>query len=247
MVPYSNRIENGLFCFEHKEHRLREGDRHSIHGDVRRRAWTVTEQDTAILECALDSRACPDTNWPWPFQVEAGFGLSGKAFLQRLAVRNVSTTRMPVGMGWHPYFSRWLTRPSEPVTMQFRVSGIYPDAHNNRIPSGPAAPPPAELDFSAEKPVPPGLLFDFCGCGYDGKGHIAWPESGIRLRFECTPSCSHLVLYNPTTKPYFAVEPVTNANNGFNLLHRGDRTSGVVILEPGASLEARFDLLLELL
>jgi len=33
--------------------------------------------------------------------------------------------------------------------------------------------------------------------------------------------------------PFFALEPVTNANDGFNLYANGDVNCGVVILEPG--------------
>lgn len=52
-------------------------------------------------------------------------------------------------------------------------------------------------------------------------------------------------MYNPA-KPYFAVEPVTNANNGVNLLAEGDPTSGVRALQPGETLDATFDVLVEL-
>ena len=53
------------------------------------------------------------------------------------------------------------------------------------------------------------------------------------------------MLYNPAGKPYFAAEPVTNANDGVNLLARGDSGCGTVVLEPGERLEARFSLHLE--
>ena len=66
----------------------------------------------------------------------------------------------------------------------------------------------------------------------------------MRLVFNCQ-GCSHLILYNPAVKPYFAVEPVLNANDGVNILARGEAGSGVQVLEPGKSLSARFDLRLE--
>ena len=59
--------------------------------------------------------------------------------------------------------------------------------------------------------------------------------------FSCSPACTHLVVYNPSS-PHFAVEPVTNANNGVNLLARGDASSGVAQLAPGESLQAHFSL-----
>ena len=166
---------------------------------------------------------------------------------------------MPAGFGWHPFYRRGLTRDGETVRLQMKVQAAYPDAHGNRIPSGPAEPVSPAQDFSLEKPLLPDHFLDTCFRGYDGRGHIAWPESGIKLSFRCSPVCSHLVIYNPTGQPYFAVEPVTNANNGVNLpARRGERhrrpegsrrpgrrivgpDSGVVRLLPGQSLEATFE------
>jgi aldose 1-epimerase len=42
-----------------------------------------------------------------------------------------------------------------------------------------------------------------------------------------------MVVYVPPGKSYFAVEPVTNANDGFNLFERCVRGSGIFVLEPG--------------
>jgi aldose 1-epimerase len=44
------------------------------------------------------------------------------------------------------------------------------------------------------------------------------------------------VLFVPRGKDFFAVEPVSHANDGFNLLARGVPGSGVQVLEPGAAL-----------
>ena len=43
----------------------------------------------------------------------------------------------------------------------------------------------------------------------------------------------HLIAYAPPEQPFFAVEPVTNANDGFNLFEQGIAGSGVFVLEPG--------------
>ena len=44
------------------------------------------------------------------------------------------------------------------------------------------------------------------------------------------------MLYNPEGKPYFAVEPVLNANDGVNLLGRDEPTAGTTVLQPGERL-----------
>jgi aldose 1-epimerase len=244
MVPYSNRIENGTFTFQGRRYQLAHGERHAIHGDVRTRPWKVVSETATRLTCTLRSADHESVNWPWPFEAEAEYTMSDNTFSSRLALWNRGETAMPAGFGWHPYFNRSLTPEGEPVHLCFTVAGVYPDANDNRIPSGPAQPLTPEQDFSAEKPLDPDRFFDHCFQGYDGRGYIAWPESGVKLSFDCSPACQHLIVYNPPF-PVFAVEPVTNANNGVNLYAAGWPDSGVVTLAPGECLRAHFDLCLD--
>jgi aldose 1-epimerase len=247
MIPYSNRIENGTFTFEGRRYELEQGERHSIHGDVRSRPWHVAGKTTTRMTCTFDSTQHGNVNWPWPFEAQAEYSLEDNVFSSRLALWNRGETAMPAGFGWHPYFNRKLTLEpeetlgQEDVRLRFKVAGVYPDANDNRIPSGPAQPLPAEQDYSVEKALDPDRFWDACFQGYDGNGHIAWPESGIVLSFACSPECQHLIVYNPPF-PVFAVEPVTNANNGVNLYAAGWPNSGVVSLTPGECLGARFDM-----
>jgi len=234
MMPYSNRIENGHFTFEDTEYLL--------HGDVRARAWTVVERTPERLCCAFRSTEHEAVNWPWPFDAQIAYELRDETLCSRVSLRNRSETSMPAGFGWHPYFSRQLSPDDGEVRLKVKVDGAYPDAHGTRIPSGPAEPLAPNQDFSAEKVLAPDSFLDTCCTGYDGNGHIHWPGSGVSAHFACSPECSHVVLFNPAGAPHFAVEPVTNANNGVNLLARGWTDAGTVTLPPGEVLEARFDL-----
>jgi len=244
MIPYSNRIENGRFRFAGEAYQLKNGENHAIHGDTRQRVWDVAEQSETRLVCTFDTQRHANVNWPWPFAARVEYAVTNNALTSQLTLSNRGDGAMPAGFGWHPYFSRVVTQADEPVHLQFRVEGVYPDADGSRIPSGPAQPPAPNQDFSAEKALDPDNFLDICCRGYDGNGYIAWPESGVKLVFDCSQACSHLVLYNPDA-PYFAVEPVTNANNGVNLLAEGDPTSGVAVLEPEESLAATFTLRVE--
>lgn len=242
MIPYSNRIENGTFSFEREKYRLADGENHALHGDTRFRAWSTEEVTATRISCEFHSSVYPDINWHWPFEAYVEYSLDENVFSSQLILWNRGGSRMPAGFGWHPYFNRNITREGEPVHLCMKVRSAYPDANDNRIPSGPAGPVPPEQDFSKERPLSPDYFIDTCFQGYDGNGYITWPESRIKLSFSCSPVCTHLVMYNPLNTPYFAVEPVTNANNGVNLLGRGEPDSGVVVLAPGESLEARFEM-----
>jgi aldose 1-epimerase len=246
MIPYSNRIADGAFSFEGQSYQLGNGEAHAIHGDTRKRPWRITEQDDTRVSCAFSSTEHEAVNWPWPFEATATYELSDGAVCtlrMSVSVTNRGDTAMPAGFGWHPYFSRHLTRPGEPVRLRFPLAGAYPDAHGTRIPSGPLQPLAPNQDFTEERDLTPDNFLDTCFHGFTG-GHITWPESGVRLRFEPAESCRHLVLYNPE-KPYFAVEPVLNANDGVNLLARGDETAGTVVLAPGETLASACSLIVE--
>jgi len=239
MLPYSNRIRDGRFVFGGQTYQLANGGSHAIHGDVRRRPWEVVQRGTDRLRLRFDSAAHPDFNWPWPIEATVEIRLEGDAFVQSLSVRNRGTTPMPLGFGWHPYYRRWLTRDGEPVWLSFGATGVHPDTDADGLPDGPVAAIPEDLDFRMPKPIGDRRL-DACFAGFGGRAVIGWPESGIVLRYDCSPNVTHLVCFAPADRPVFAVEPAANANDGVNLLAAGQPDHGVLQLEPGAGLEATF-------
>ena len=244
MLPYSNRIEDGRFEFAGQTHQLKNSAQHAIHGDVRKRPWKIAEHSDTALRCTFSSVEHTDVNWPWPFAAAASFALRDHSLHMRLALTNKGDTPMPAGFGWHPYFNRSLTKPGEKVALQFTLDGAYPDANGTRIPSGPLQALAPNQDFGREKVLEPDNFLDTCFYGFDG-GYISWPTSGVRLRFSPSSNCRHLVLYNPAGTSYLAAEPVTNANNGVNLLVQNDPTCGTVSLVPGAEFSAECTLSVE--
>jgi len=244
LIPYSNRIENGQFTFQGRAYQLANGTRHASHGDVRGRPWQIDEQSATRIACSFSSTNFDDVNWPWPFTATLRYTLEENALIAQLSVTNQGDRAMPAGLGWHPYYNRALTRDGEPILLNFQVTSVYPDANDNRIPSGPPEPMASNQDFRGERVLTPDNFIDACFYGYDGNGTITWPESNIRLRYQASANCAHLILFNPP-KPYFAVEPVTNANNGVNLLAQGDQTSGIQTVEPGETLRADFTVTVE--
>ncbi len=239
LIPYSNRIEKGHFTFQGQPYQLANGERHASHGDVRGRAWQVATVTATAIHCTFDSRTYADANWPWPFTATLQYSIREDTLFSRLTVTNEGDSPMPAGLGWHPYYNRTLSRAGEPVLLHFRAPLVYPDANDNRIPSGPVQPLAPNQDFSTERELTPANFIDACFYGYEGNGAITWPESNVKLTYTCSPHCHHLIIFNPA-KPYFAVEPVTNANNGVNLYAQGDPTSGIQVLAPGETLEATF-------
>ena len=242
MAPYSNRIEDGVFEFQGKTYSLERGEEHSIHGDVRQRPFTIVESTDSLLRCAWDSKDFDDVNWPWSFKVEIVYEVVDNCFQSIVTLTNTSDSVMPAGFGWHPYFSRALTKKDQEIRMEVELEGVYPDENDTRIPSGPLRKLKPQEDFRLVNVVSEDVFLDGCFYGYDGDGYLYWPGTGVRLQFDCTEACQHLVLYAPLNEPYIAFEPVTNANNGVNLLAAGDETAGTQALQPGHSMTAQFDM-----
>jgi aldose 1-epimerase len=237
LVPWSNRIQNAQFHFQGRRYDLRCNTEqgYAIHGDARGRPWQVTEQDAAHVTCALDSRDWPDFNFPFPLTIEICYELAGNAFDTTLKLTNAGDAPMPAGFGFHPYFNRAFgDHGADVAQLQLAVAGVYPP-----MPGGPMLPVPPEQDFTRLTPIGARVI-DHCFGGWDGRATIAYPGAGVQLEFECEPALGHVILYSPAGKSFFAVEPVTHANNGFNLFADGQPGTGIQVIEPGQTLSGRF-------
>ena len=60
---------------------------------------------------------------------------------------------------------------------------------------------------------------------------IIYPDLTVALLAD--PLFEQVMFYAPEGKPFFAIEPQSNANDGFNLYDRGVAGNGVFVLEPG--------------
>jgi aldose 1-epimerase len=239
LAPWSNRVRDGRFRFGGREHVLRHGETHAIHGDVRERPWQVVEAGARAARLTLDARALPDRNFPFPFRAETWTRLDGATLEHGLAVVNEAAEPMPAGLGFHPYWMRALGGADEDAEVAFTASGVYPGVPPvPMLPTGPPVPLTPAQDFSAPRRLD--VVLDHCFAGWDGRARVRWPRSGVTAQLEAGPALRHLVVYSPAAKPFFALEPVTHANDGFNLAAAGMTGTGVVVLAPGARLEAAF-------
>lgn len=240
LAPYSNRIRDGIFRFRGQRYALAHPEKHAIHGDVRDRPWQVKRatRDEAVL--GFDSRAFADFNFPFPIVCEARFALQGDTLCMGLRLENAGSAPMPAGFGFHPYFERALV-PEEEVSVEFRAKGVYPG--ETPLPTGPPVPLPAHMDFSVRRSLD--VALDHCFAGWDGRATVHWPRSAVSVAVEASAVFRHVILYSPPGQPFFALEPVTHANDGFNLLAEGQADTGVVVLEAGEALggEVRFRLM----
>ncbi|WP_159500909.1 aldose 1-epimerase [Microbacterium sp. 18062] len=128
MAPFVGRTANGRFEFEGREWALpvNFGD-HAIHGFVFDRPWTRRGDG---LEIAFDER------WPFGGSVRQEFDLGETSLTVRAIVSN-GDRRMPVIVGFHPWFAERLS-DGRRARLDFRP-GTHYVTDSSGIPTGTAA------------------------------------------------------------------------------------------------------------
>lgn len=238
MIPFSNRIANAQLKYNGNTYHLipNTADGHAIHGDVRSRPWEILAAESREVELAFDSRNFSDINWPFPFSSRIKFTVMENTFIMSMELTNEGTETCPAGMGTHPYFSRHLTPADDQVLLQLPLKGLYPG--DGTIPTGTWTEIPEELDFSVEKELGTELHIDNVYRAKPGSALIKWPGTGVKSTMIADPIFEHIVFYCPVSNPeYFAIEPVINCNNGFNMAADGIPDTGTIYLEPGETIK----------
>ncbi|CAG0965546.1 Aldose 1-epimerase [Phycisphaerales bacterium] len=250
LAPWCNRIPAGAFTFHGIARNVNVNwpDNSSIHGDVCGRPWTLLDRSPASAAFELDARSLADRNWPWPYRARVRYETAERTLRCRLELTNESNSRMPAGIGFHPYFVRSLWDTNDRVAVLARNAGKYP--LQNLVPIEPAAEDAVSRALAAGTPLDALGELDDVFAGADGRAEITWPASGIRARFECSPIFGHVVIYSPSAPaggflPYFCLEPVSMVNNAINLYAQGWHETGLVPLAPGDTLAGAWNLHVE--
>ena len=234
MLPWCNRIKNGLLRFNGQEYQLRttKDDGTARHGDVRGRAWNIDHADDTHIRMSLRSDDFPDMNWPFNFSAVAEYALDEQLFIWTLTLKNEDSRPMPAGFGHHPYFVRSTKQPPQVqifCDQQFELVDYMATA----------APVPVKpvTDFREFRPLEDYELNDLLtgrtNHEADACAHLLFPESDLRIGMIAETLFEHILIFSPQGKPFFAVEPMTNASDGFNLHADNIPGSGVFVLQPG--------------
>jgi aldose 1-epimerase len=230
LVPFSNRVKAGCYTFGGREFHMQPnlpGHPHPLHGHGWRAAWQVTEQDghSAVL---IFRYAGPD--FPSAYTARQQFELSTHALRVTLALENTGPDPMPCGVGLHPFFPK-----PEGTRLQARLRTVWL-ATDDVIPVA-RVDTPERWDFSRIRALGD-VVLDHCFGGWDKSAVIEWPALGLSLRITAEGPMQHVVIYVPSGQSFFCFEPVTNANDAFNLASRGVQDIGLQVLQPGQVLSA---------
>lgn len=245
LVPWSNRIRDAVFSWAGKDYQLRANfeDGTAIHGTGIEFPWSVVSQTATSVTLEFVSRHVYGVNFPWPFTARFTYELDAERFEWRMEITNDAHVTFPAGLGHHPYFVRALDAAAstgEPTQLQVNCDTSYPVVEC--LPTGPAQEVSGRIDFRHMKP----LGKDFMDACYTGRtsstlATIEYPGA-VAVDIEAGALLEHAVVYLPVGVPYFAVEPVSNANDGFNLEAHQEPGTGVFLVQPGETRSTAFTL-----
>ena len=241
MIPWSNRVRDGVLRFAGREHRLQRdcADGSAIHGATRYAAWDVVDRGPAHVVVELDTRGQVGINFPWDFVARLQYAVRDGALTITTSLRNVDREPFPGGFGHHPYLQRTLAPvgavPPRPVgrpLIQVPAHACY--QLTGAMPTGPAVPLTARADFRTPRRLDEALVDDVLTAREPGvPATIRYDDPDVLVELSADPVFEHLVFYSPRGRAYFALEPATNVNDGVALFEAGVPGTGVFVLEPG--------------
>lgn len=233
LAPFSNRVGAGGFEHEGVQYRLESLSADHplpIHGVAWQREWRLDEQsDTELALTLAHQPDCErDSDWPFSFELTHRLRLQEQGIELQLSLRNMDTRSMPAGLGWHPYFAR-----HDACTLQFAAESVWLSDERN-LPAERTG-IPSRWDFRQPRLLEEPSL-DNCFVGWERQARIAWPGQGIELSLTASEALGYLVVYTPPMEQgFFAVEPVSHANNALGMSDPAGH--GMLILAPGETLQ----------
>jgi aldose 1-epimerase len=232
LSPFVCRISGGKYSFEENafEFRNKFNDGSAIHGVLSDKPFHITEktigEDEATVSMAYQYRK-DDPAYPFDYDICVRYILKkdGRLYLETI-VCNISSRRIPMADGWHPYFklegevNDWL------LAFHSRQNLAFDD---NLIPTGQI--------IDTQKFYSPRLIgsefFDHCFLLDQEPGVPAAilknPANGLRLSFFPDRSYPYLQIYTPPDRKSIAIENLSAAPDAYN------NGLGLLIMQPGDS------------
>ncbi len=240
LFPYPNRVNGGRYYFEGREHCLPQNfpqEGNAIHGLVFDKEFRVESLHANNDGCMLELMYVSDgmQGYPFSFEIKQRYGLSEeRGLVVTTEIINSSLGVIPVGQGWHPYFSLG-TSSIDTLFLKIPGNSIF-ETDERGIPTK------KKLTFSkfSNLEVIGSSSLDCC---YEIQTNAPFIDTllfnkrdniGLRLRQqtgEC--GCNYLQVFTPPARDSIALEPMSCApdafNNGYGLMHlqRGESLSFV--------------------
>ena len=220
---------------------------HAMHGlifssdfkDVKHQNGSTQSTVSAILHAGNFGG-----HWLSQTDVSVQMTLKDSALDIAVTAKNVGKQPLPMAIGAHPYFEfpsgdRTQARIQVPAEERVLV-----DNYDNVFPAGQIEPVKGTpYDFGVAEGKPLGSLFldeCFTNLQRDAEGkvvvNVTDPAANYGVRvMALSPEIKAIQVYAPPDKNFVAIEPQFNLSDPYNKKVWGNRDTGVVTLQPGAS------------
>ncbi|MGP8215586.1 MAG: aldose 1-epimerase [Bacteroidia bacterium] len=237
LSPFPNRINEGKYTFRGKEYQLnKNAPPHALHGLCWNIPFAVREQSItgnfARLVLEADYKAL-QKGFPFTYHIEIEYTLEENNFKCSTKILNTYEHPIPVGDGWHPYFTLGSTisnlKLQLPPNKQLEMS-------NSLIPTGnylpgrffsPTLLNETLLDDCFELEVSAGIAETRLIDEQKNICLVIWQEAGSK-------GYGFIQAYTPQDRNSIAIEPMSCAPDAFN------NKRGLIILSPEESIEFCF-------
>lgn len=234
LSPFPNRIPAGKYTFDDKEYQLPVNEvasNNQLHAMLHCRPFEIASEtaskDGAALVLTYDYKGT-DQGYPFPYLLTITYKLDASGVSVATDLENTTTTAIPIGDGWHPYFQFENVNLVElqmgaAERLSSNVGNALSDVHG----------------YEAGKVMEEDALDDCFEVQKDKRFSLELkdPSSGVALEIwqeSETNQYRYLQIYTPPTRRCIAVEPVSCAPNAFNT------GRGLIVLKPNEKVSMSF-------
>ncbi|MEO8125880.1 MAG: aldose 1-epimerase [Bryobacteraceae bacterium] len=233
LAPWANRLEADSFYANGKKYILNpalnsfryDGNHKPIHGMVMYSPdWKVVNVKASEKGAEVTSRLefwrHPDwmAQFPFAHNIDMTYRLQDGILEVETVLDNQSTEPMPVGIGYHPYFTlhdapRDAWEVHMPVKEHLVLSSVL-------IPTGETKP----MEFSDPQPLAGTQLDDVFGGlirGSDGRAEFSVQGLKEKISVFYGPKFPIAVVYAPKGRDFICFEPMSGPTNVFNMAQAG--------------------------
>ncbi len=216
-------------------------------GDLERR----TTEGEDVLRGTLQAG---DFGWGWPSKTELTFEnvLRPGSFRLTITARNVGEETLPIGIGWHPYFTIPSGRREQARLHLPARSRTLVNDYDEVLPTGevvPVAGTPYDFSMPGGKAMDD-LFLDDCFVDLQTAvgevvAEVIDPAASYGLRVvAASPPVRAIQVYAPRDQKFIVVEPQFNRADPFGKEWGPGAETGMALLAPGESVvyEARLEL-----
>lgn len=231
--PWANRIDGPAYWVNGKKYdfNLNYGNvtlganQTPIHGLLRYdRRWVMedagADNEHAWLTARFDFYRYPDLMLQFPFAhvVKMHYELKNGALEVRTEVENLTDEKLPISLGYHPYFTLpGVPRDEWTVTLPAKTHYLLSE---RVLPTGKTEPNP----FGREVSLKGRQIDDIFGdLERDADGFARFQVVGgeLGLAVEYGPEYPIAVVYSPKDSGFICFEPMSAPTNAFNAAHEG--------------------------